>query len=288
MYPVAALGRLIAASIVVIILLVACGDRSLLNVDPIDTTVPYGDAGDNVDSGYVTPKTCGDGRCVASAGETCANCSVDCGLCAGCGDKSCASDETCESCPQDCGVCASCGDGFCRGGKTCLTCAPDCGKCASCGDKTCDASRGEDCFTCPDDCGKCQGCGDGLCKSPETCASCPHDCGVCAVCGNAKCEPPYETCVNCAKDCGDCTTIGCIEMLTCSTKCIDTQTKPPSVSVTCIADCVSRGCPSAQFFFDQAFNCFIQHLNECGSNFGCLQQKCDPEVAACIGARCPQ
>jgi hypothetical protein len=102
-----------------------------------------------------------------------------------------------------------------------------------------------------------------------------------------KCEAPYETCTNCHEDCGDCQTIGCLEMLTCSLKCIDTSTKPPGISVTCVADCVARGCPSAKLMFDQAFNCFIQHINECGSNFNCLQTKCDAEVAACIGARCP-
>jgi hypothetical protein len=62
---------------------------------------------------------------------------------------------------------------------------------------------------------------------------------------------------------------------------------PPNVRVSCVGDCVSRGCPSAQFFFDQAFNCFIQHLNQCGANFGCLQMACDSEVAACIGSKCP-
>jgi hypothetical protein len=58
------------------------------------------------------------------------------------------------------------------------------------------------------------------------------------------------------------------------------------VKVSCIADCVARGCPSAQFFFDQAFGCFIQHLQDCGSSFSCLQSKCDAEVAACLGSHC--
>jgi hypothetical protein len=62
----------------------------------------------------------------------------------------------------------------------------------------------------------------------------------------------------------------------------------PNVSVTCIADCVSRGCPSAQFFFDQAFNCFLANFQSCGGpSLNCLMQKCGPEVAACIGSRCP-
>ncbi len=276
----ARVGHVLAAFVVAMLALVACGDRSLLFVDP------GGFAGDDAgDDGGHLPPGCGDGT--FASGESCATCSVDCGFCAGCGDKTCSASESCSDCPQDCGVCNTCGDGFCKGIETCETCAPDCGKCPGCGDKKCD-SRSEDCFTCPDDCGMCKGCGDGLCNTPENCASCPHDCGVCAVCGNMKCEPPYETCTNCNQDCGDCMTIGCLEMLTCSLKCIDTSSRPPMVRVSCVGDCVARGCPSAQFFFDQAFNCFIQHLNECGANFGCLQSKCDPEVAACIAGRCPQ
>ena len=248
----------------------ACGSRSDLN-KPVLLLADGGIA------------SCGDGACAGD--ETCSTCSVDCGLCTGCGDGSCTSDETCASCPQDCGVCTNCGDGFCKEGKTCLSCAPDCGKCPGCGDGVCDA-RTENCFTCPDDCGKCKDCGDGKCTSAETCASCPHDCGVCAVCGNMKCEAPYETCSNCHEDCGDCATIGCFPMLTCSFGCIDPRTRPPTVKVSCVGNCVARGCPSAQFFFDQAFNCFLQHLQECGANFGCLQSKCGGEVTACLGSVC--
>jgi hypothetical protein len=75
-------------------------------------------------------------------------------------------------------------------------------------------------------------------------------------------------------------------MLTCSTSCIDPSTKPPTVKVTCIADCVSRGCASAQYFFDQAFGCFIQHLQQCGANFNCLESQCDAQVAGCLGSKC--
>ncbi len=273
--------QLFSFAFLLAVLVAACGDRTPLDVDLLGATGD--DAGAD---GGTLPPGCGDGVCKSN--ESCSTCSVDCGFCAGCGDKQCNNGELCSSCPQDCGVCPeTCGDGFCKGNETCLTCAPDCGNCPGCGDKKCDPKR-EDCFTCPDDCGKCMGCGDGLCKTPETCASCAHDCGVCAVCGNQKCEPPYETCTNCEPDCGMCTTIGCLEMLTCATRCIDGGTMPPTVRVSCVGDCVSRGCPSAQFFFDQAFNCFIQHINECGANFGCLQMKCDPEVAACIGSHCPQ
>ena len=77
-------------------------------------------------------------------------------------------------------------------------------------------------------------------------------------------------------------------MLTCSIGCIDTSTRPPAVRVSCVGNCVARGCPQAQSLFDQAFNCFIQHINECGASIQCLTKQCDPEVAACIGANCPQ
>lgn len=264
--------RFVFAAAFVAFVIAACGGKSGLDIP--DTYLP--------DGGIAH---CGDGLCAGD--ETCTSCSADCGLCAGCGDGSCGTTETCSSCPGDCGVCTTCGDGFCKADETCLSCAPDCGKCPGCGDHTCDAKT-ETCFTCPDDCGKCAGCGDGKCTSPETCASCGPDCGVCAVCGNMVCEGPYETCTNCHEDCGDCMTIGCFSMLTCSVGCIDTKTKPPNVRISCVGDCVSRGCPSAQFFFDQAFNCFLQHIQECGSDFGCLQNKCSGEVGACFGSVCPQ
>jgi hypothetical protein len=258
----------------------ACGRTSLDDLEDEN----FGAGVDGGDHGNTAPR-CGDGKCIGS--ESCTSCAVDCGVCAGCGDHACASSESCTSCPEDCGVCQKCGDGFCKDDETCLSCAPDCGKCASCGDGKCAAGT-EDCFSCPDDCGVCKSCGDGLCSGAETCASCTHDCGICAVCGNKKCEGPYETCSNCHDDCGDCELLGCLPMLTCAFKCIDPGTNPPHVGVTCVADCVSRGCPAAKFLFDQAFNCFLQHLNECGARLECLEKKCDPEVAACIGANCAQ
>lgn len=252
-------GSLALAGFLAAALTTACG-RSDLPFDDADGGVFGGGGGDYDAAPVPPPASCGDGVC--GAGETCTNC------------------------PQDCSVCATCGDGFCRDGETCESCAPDCGKCASCGNGKCEPPN-ETCFTCPEDCGACKGCGDGLCRAPETCASCPHDCGVCAVCGNHKCEGPYETCTNCHQDCGDCPPVGCFQMLGCAQKCIDFSTRPPNVKVSCVADCVAQGCPSAQFFFDQAFNCFLQHFGECrGGDFGCLQKKCDSEVAACIGSKC--
>jgi hypothetical protein len=248
----------------------ACGSRTTLEAAP-----------DGVD----LAGACGDAKCAGA--ETCASCSVDCGVCAGCGDASCGEAETCSTCPQDCGPCETCGDGFCKDGETCLSCAPDCGKCQACGDGTCDPKL-ETCFSCPDDCGACSGCGNGLCAASETCASCSGDCGLCAVCGNDKCEAPYETCTNCHKDCGDCDLLGCMPMLTCAFACIDGSTSPPTVHASCVGQCVARGCPSAQFLFDEAFNCFLQHLDDCpgGVDIGCLIKQCDAKVAACIGANC--
>lgn len=277
MSRIAGAGIALFSSVVVAVVAAGCGSRASL-----DYTV--GDGGIATVEGSLPPG-CGDGVCAAT--ESCSTCSVDCGLCKTCGDHACNAGETCSSCPEDCGTCTTCGDGLCNGDETCESCAPDCGTCPGCGDGKCQSPK-EDCFSCPLDCGKCKGCGDGLCNAPETCASCASDCGVCAVCGNAKCEGPYETCINCSQDCGTCDTIGCFAMLTCALKCIDLSTQPPGVSVTCVADCVSEGCPSAQFFFDQAFNCFLQNITSCGLDINCLETQCDSQVAACIGSKCTQ
>jgi hypothetical protein len=269
---------------VVAAVVAGCGSRASLDEGPV-----YGDGGTVLpDTGQ--PPSCGNGTC--GPGEGCYNCPQDCGVCPGCGDGKCDGQETCSNCPEDCGVCQGCGDGKCDPGENCMNCAPDCGVCPTCGDGKCQMPM-EDCFNCPEDCGKCPGCGDGMCTPPKTCASCMQDCGVCAVCGNGKCEMPYETCINCPQDCGMCMTIGCFQMLTCSFGCVmggfgRDAGGIPNVSLTCVADCLARGCPSAQFFFDQAFNCFLQNFQKCGGpNLGCLMQVCGPEISACIGYTCP-
>jgi hypothetical protein len=269
------------ASLIAVVLLSGCGSRSVLDGDFTSAA----DAGVDVDSGPPPiPKECGDGKC--GAGETCTSCPLDCGFCATCGDGKCDATETCSSCPQDCGVCPTCGNGFCESSENCQTCAPDCGACPSCGDGKCEAQKAETCYSCPKDCGSCDGCGDGICKNNETCASCPMDCGVCSVCGNNKCEQ-YETCANCTQDCGQCTTLSCFQAFTCALKCANLQTNPPQVSLSCVANCLALGCPDTQFFFDQAFNCAVfKGLPKCGGNFMCLQQECDAEIAACLGATC--
>jgi len=106
------------------------------------------------------------------------------------------------------------------------------------------------------------------------------------VCGNNKCEPPYETCANCPGDCGACMPKTCLETITCALGCIDLMSQPPKFSVTCVANCVSEGCPNSQFFVDQALNCFVGALPMCGGDFNCLQGACGSQIAACIGANC--
>ena len=273
--------RTIASLIALVAIVVsACGSRADL-ADPNALAYPEGGLPDGVTP---PPNTCGNGVC--AGGETCTNCPIDCGFCKGCDDGVCESGETCLGCPQDCGSCPSCGDGICQSTEDCVICPQDCGVCAGCGDGKCEGN--ETCWNCPADCGKCQGCGDGNCKEGnKTCVSCPHDCGVCSVCGNGKCEQ-YETCSNCPQDCGACTTLSCFAAFTCAIKCIDAKTQPPTVSVSCVADCLAEGCPDTQFFFDQAFNCAIQAaFGGCGGDFNCIMKQCSTEIAACLGATCP-
>jgi hypothetical protein len=61
------------------------------------------------------------------------------------------------------------------------------------------------------------------------------------------------------------------------------------VPLTCIVDCLARGCASAQFFANQAVNCFIDNIGTCGGfSLNCLEKACDSQIAACIGSKCPQ
>ncbi|XXY44150.1 hypothetical protein WME91_29500 [Sorangium sp. So ce269] len=226
---------------------------------------------------------CGDGAC-DPAGESCGSCPLDCGLCPGCGDGACSGAESCSTCPADCGVCAACGDGACVAPEDCLSCAPDCGDCASCGDGVCDAAL-EGCFSCAADCGACDACGDGACSGTETCASCQRDCGVCSVCPNGVCES-FETCSICPADCGACEPAGCLEVTTCAFQCVDLEQSPPTVSLACVSNCVAQGCADVQFFVNQVLTCALASLPVCNSDFGCVQEQCATEIAACIGATC--
>jgi hypothetical protein len=262
----------------------ACGARADLT-NPDLAPVPDGGLPDGV---APPPLSCGNGTC--DPGETCNNCPIDCGFCSTCGNGVCDPGETCLGCPQDCGSCPTCGDGVCESAtENCVNCPQDCGVCSTCGNGTCD--KDESCENCPQDCGKCKGCGDGICNEDnKTCISCPEDCGVCSVCGNGKCEAPYETCTNCPQDCGMCPVLSCFKAFTCAIGCIDLMMTPPSVSVSCLANCVAEGCADTQFFFDQAFNCVIDAalFGDGGSchDIMCLESQCGPQIAACLGAVC--
>ncbi len=83
------------------------------------------------------PFNCGDGKCTAPW-ETAANCTVDCAHWKPvCGDGSCDEGETCGDCSEDCGVCKvqdtgsgpKCGDYICAASESCNTCPTDCGNC---------------------------------------------------------------------------------------------------------------------------------------------------------------
>ncbi len=105
------------------------------------------------------------------------------------------------------------------------------------------------------------------------------------MCPNGVCEA-FETCAICAQDCGACETIGCLEIVTCAFGCIQLDQTPPKFSLTCVANCVSKGCADVQFFVDQVLDCAVGVLPMCGGDFGCIQQECDAEFAACLGAKC--
>jgi hypothetical protein len=126
---------------------------------------------------------CGNDICNQDAGETCANCEFDCGLCEG----SCCELHVGKGCNhsfvQSC-VCAI--DSFC---------------CNTLWDAGCASLAAEECgLTCPENCG------DGTCEAPEHCDNCAEDCGVCTgTCGDEICDALIdENCVNCAADCGVC------------------------------------------------------------------------------------
>ena len=70
--------------------------------------------------------------------------------------------------------------------------------------------------------------------------------------------------------------------------CIDLSGNPPSFSLTCVGDCVARGCASSGYFADQAVDCFIANIDKCMPiSFTCLENACSGPVAACLGSTCP-
>ena len=80
-----------------------------------------------------------------------------------------------------------------------------------------------------------------------------------------------------------CTLLGCPEMLTCSLQCIDLMMTPPSFSISCVGDCVARGCPAASYLFDQVFDCFVANIATCGASISCLMTTCQAQVSVCLG-----
>lgn len=130
-----------------------------------------------------------------------------------------------------------------------------------------------------------------MCNGNETCASCIQDCGPCSVCPNKKCETPFENCANCPQDCGKCQINDCMGMVTCAFGCIKFNQIPPQFSLSCVADCVDRGCAKAKYFADQVVNCAIAHIGSIincpGGNFlTCLQGVCGSEIRACLNTTC--
>ncbi len=164
------------------------------------------------------PASCGNLKC--DAGETAANCPVDCGpvntcILAKCQQQanSCMNSTNCHqafACDQTCApgdtVCEQkCVAGKSNKTKTTLnnlnTCIAN-GKClnsgppAVCGNGTCES--GETNATCPADCPPV--CGDGVCNGTETSATCPGDCPPPPVCGDGVCNGT-ETTATCPGDC---------------------------------------------------------------------------------------
>jgi hypothetical protein len=113
------------------------------------------------------PATCGNG--VVNAGETCANCPADVGVCPPtyfCGDGVVNVGENCSNCESDVGVCyggsSICGDGHVNPGETCSNCPADVGTCAP------PLPTGEECTPdCSGElCGQLNGCG-GFCSDRD-------------------------------------------------------------------------------------------------------------------------
>jgi hypothetical protein len=82
-------------------------------------------------------------------------------------------------------------------------------------------------------------------------------------------------------------------IVTCALGCVELQEDPPKFSVSCVANCVSKGCSDVQFFVDQTLNCAFQNLNQisdcadgAGSMLSCVQKFCGAELQACLGAYC--
>ncbi|MFC1612738.1 hypothetical protein ACFL23_00205 [Patescibacteria group bacterium] len=127
---------------------------------------------------------CGDSNC--DTGETCDDCSDDCGLCSKPDGSDCVNSGECKNWHCVHGKCRSsetyCGDTFCDRGESCSSCTSDCGACSlKDTGETCGANsecKNNHCVH-----SKCRSsetyCGDTFCDSGETCVDCVKDCGQC-------------------------------------------------------------------------------------------------------------
>lgn len=206
---------------------------------------------------------CGNGKC--DSGETCSNCSADCGACDTTKKElgaACSEDSQCESDNCSNGICCGAGviccksDGNCPSGSFCKSnyvCYYKKDNDASC-------SRGGECKGGYCVQGKCSSssafCGNGKCESGETCSNCSKDCGSCGpVCGNGKCESG-ESCSNCSKDCGVC-------------KKADGEYCDKS------EECKSGNC--------QNYRCCVKGKTCCFSHYHCgLDEYCDQDRHYCL------
>lgn len=193
-----------------------------------------------------------------------------------CGDAFCDRGESCTNCSADCGSCTGCGDGFCAAGENCSICPADCGPCTGCNDGTCNAAAGETCTTCPNDCGACAFCGDGFCRGSETCGTCAADCGSCATSG------PYQACtrdMDCSVSRDSCISVmrGGISRAFCGVRGCSTD-----------ADCDldMYGSPGLCVSFDSGanFDCFhrCNTSSDCYSGFTCGPSDGDPTHMVCL------
>jgi len=142
------------------------GPPDATEVKPLDASLTRRDAA----------RSCPNATCDTVLGESCSNCTEDCGVCQYCGDCDCdpTLGENLANCPSDCRV--GCGDGTCSGPvETPSNCPADCANPRDpiCGDDVC-AQGIEDACACAADCAAgsgacCQDTGGAdVCPAPPT------------------------------------------------------------------------------------------------------------------------
>ena len=79
----------------------------------------------------------------------------------------------------------------------------------------------------------------------------------------------------------------CVQVLGCTIEdCVDRSTNPPSLTLACVANCLSGACSAAQFFADQMTSCVATSFGTCAGGTSCIENACSAELSACIGATC--